>query len=37
MNTLIDQFGLEQTGRVRGVVNSDDVLAFSLNSKFLPD
>jgi hypothetical protein len=27
MDTLIDQFGLEQTGRFRGVVNSDDVLA----------
>ena len=27
MDTLIEQFGLRQTGRFRGVVNADDVLA----------
>ena len=27
MDTLIDQFELKQTGRFRGVVNSDDVVA----------
>ena len=27
MDRLIDQFGLKQTGRFRGVVNADDVIA----------
>jgi hypothetical protein len=26
MDTLVEQFGLKQTGRFRGVVNADDVL-----------
>jgi hypothetical protein len=27
MDTLIDQFGLKETGRFRGNMNADDVLA----------